>query len=249
MTHLYSKYPDLILYDATYKMNKHQMPLFVQLCIDGNGETEIISLYICRSESREGIEPMLDTFKEFNPNWNETKVIIGDKDFADRVVYVENFPTAVLQICLYHVSVAFNREITTRKRDITAAQRITVLEILARLLYSRSSESYDQIYKELCDLKLEKVLSYFNNCWHSIRDEWSLHGRNKHANYMNSTNNRSERMNRTIKQIGNRYENLATFFNNVITSVAVLASEKDIKAVRGTMRVERRRFDDDVLAR
>lgn len=225
------------------------MPLFTQLCIDGNGESELISLYICRSESREGIQAMLDTFTEYNPNCAETKVIIGDKDFADRAVYTETFPNAVLQICLFHVALTFNREITPAKRQITAAQRITVLEILHRLLYSRTSDAYDQIYDELCALRLKEVLRYFNNNWHVIRDEWTLHGRNQHANYMNATNNRTERLNRTIKQIGNRYENLLTFFDNVFTSVAVLASEKNIKAVKGTMKVERRRFDNDVLSR
>lgn len=205
MARLFDRYPEIILFDATYKLNNRQMPLFVQMCIDGNGESELISLYVCRNESREGVEPMIKIFQQFNPNWTRTKIIIGDKDFADRSVYVDCFPDAVLQICLYHVMATFNREITTKKREITAQQRIEALHILQKLVYSRSSESYEKLYKQLCDLKLEKVTEYFNQNWNTIREEWTTFGRNTHAHYMNTTNNRTERLNRTLKQIGNRY--------------------------------------------
>lgn len=249
MIHLYDKYPEVVLFDATYKLNNHNLPLFIQICIDGNGETEIASLYICRSESREGISAMLEVFKEFNANWNKTKVFIGDKDFADREVYKENFPNAVLQICLFHVLQIFNREITTSKRDITKEERSTALEILQRLVYSQSGPSYDTNYKDLCKLNLEHVTKYYNENWHCIKDEWTMYGRNQYAHFMNLTNNRCERLNRTLKQIGNRHSNLLIFFENLSTSVAVLASEKDIKAIRTTMKVQRKRFDDSALER
>lgn len=247
MAQIYEKYPEVVLYDATHKLNNHQLPLFVQNCIDGNGETEIASLYICKSESREGVGAMIEVFKEFNPNWSKTKVFIGDKDFADRSIYTEKYPDAVLQICLYHVLLTFHREVTTTKREITADQRLCALEILQRIVYSQSSESYDAIYQELCDLDLEHVTNYFNANWHPIRDEWTLHGRNKYVNFLTTTNNRTERLNRTFKEIGNRYSNLLIFFENLTTSVAVIASEKDIKAIRSTMRLHRKRFEDPVL--
>lgn len=63
MHHLYAKYPELVLYDATYKLNNRDMPLFTQCVVDGNGETEVASLFICKSESREGVGAMLEVFK------------------------------------------------------------------------------------------------------------------------------------------------------------------------------------------
>lgn len=190
---------------------------------------------------------MLDIFKKFNKDWYKATVIIGDKDFADRAVYCEKFPQAVLQICLYHVLTKFHREISTTKREISSTQRVAALEVIQRIVYSQSDDVYQSTYQELCDLKLDLVTKYFDDNWHSIKEEWTLHGRNGYANCMNGTNNRSERLNRTLKQIGNRHANLLTFFENVTTSVAVLASEKDIAAIRSTMRVERQRFDDYVL--
>lgn len=249
MAHLYDKYPEVGLFDATYQLNNHNFALFIQLCIDGNGETDIVSLYICRNESREGIGAMLKIFKELNPNWNKTKVFIGDKDFADRSVCTEEFPDAVLQICLFHVLQSFNREISTTKRNITREQRVLVLEILQRLAYAQSQHSYDEIYKELCDLKLKEVNCYFNENWHNIKEEWTSFGRNQYAHYLSSTNNRSERLNRTIKDIGNRNSNLLVFFENLSTTVATLSSEKDIKAIRSQMKVQRKRFENLALER
>lgn len=246
MMRFFEKYPEVILYDATYKLNNQQLPLFIQSCIDGNGETEITNLYVCKSESREGIGAMLDVFKEVNANWHETKVFIGDKDFADRSIYTEKFPGAALQICLYHVLLTFHREVTA-KRGITPDQRFSALEVIQRIVYSQSSEIYDSIYQELIGLGLDYVTAYFNDNWHPIRDEWTTYGRNKFANFLNDTNNRSERQNRTFKEIGNRNSNLLKFFENVTTSVAVMSSERDIKAIRSTMKLLRRRYDDPVL--
>src|SRR5262249_35552106 len=101
------------------------------------------------SESYTSIGAMVDAFQYFNRAWTQTKVMLGDKDFADRGIYIEKYPNAVLQICLYHVLVTFSREITTTKRKITIQQRETVLQILKRIAYSTSEESYLSHYNEL----------------------------------------------------------------------------------------------------
>lgn len=248
MSQIFEKYPEVLLYDTTYKMNNKNLPLVLQLCVDGNGETEICNLFIARSESYLCIGEMVKIFKEFNESWTKTRVIIGDKDFADRGVYNEMFPDAVLQICLFHVLVTFRREITTSKRNITKEQREIVLDILQRLVYSTSEESYDTIYHELVDLNLEDIMEYYDNNWHQIRNEWTLYGRNKFANYLNWTNNRTESINQKFKILGNRYSNLFSFFTNIFTTVSVMASERNIRAIKSTMRVPRKRFDDKYLA-
>lgn len=247
MAEVFDKYPELLLFDATYKMNNREMPLFVQSVVDGNGATEIVSIGICRSESKVVVEFILDTFKSLNPSWTKVKCVIGDKDFADRMVYTEKFVGIALQICLFHVLRTFNREITSAKRNITTKQRDEALKILQSLCYARSKDSYDEHYKKLSELNLPEVMDYFNENWHNISEEWTLYGRNKYANYLNNTNNRSESMNSKLKMIGNRHTNLLTFFENVSTIIRVLASEKDTKAVRQDMRTIRVRFDDHTL--
>lgn len=247
MASFYEHFPELLLFDGSYKLNNRDMPLFTQLCVDGNGETEIISLFVCVSESGLAIGSMIDVFKETNKSWSKTLVIVGDKDFADRMVYKEKFPDAELQICLWHVLIAFKREITPVKRNITKSQRDEVLEILELLVYSRSAEEYDNLYKKLMDLELDEVSQYFNVNWHNIRNEWTLYERNQHSNYLNTTNNRSESLNRNFKSISCRYANLAIFFENLLITISVLASEKNIRAVRSTMKRTRMVINDPCL--
>lgn len=101
----------------------------------------------------------------------------------------------------------------------------------------------------MVQLKLPKVISYFNENWHAIKDEWTLHGRNKYANYMNSTNNRLESLNGKLKIIGNSYANLITFFENLTIPVSNIESEKDINVITRDMKVPRVRFTDTILER
>lgn len=247
MMECFNHFPELILFDGTYKLNNRDMPLVTQLAVDGNGETEIISIFVCQSESRESIGSMIEAFQEFNPAWEKTRVILGDKDFADRSVYQEMFPNAVLQICSFHVLRIFNREITPAKRNISAVQRGQALEILEKLVYSRSQHDYDDFYQSLIDLGFVEVTKYFDNNWHNIKEEWTLFGRNQHSNYLNETNNRSESLNQKIKMISSRHANLSRFFENLFTTVSVTSSEKNIRAIRLTMKTTRERFDDPVL--
>lgn len=102
------------------------------------------------------------------------------------------------------------------------------------MCYARSEDIYDALYEKLTKLNLPEVINCFNENWHTIRDEWVLYGRNQHSNYFNNTNNRN-------------HANLLTFFENVSTSIRVMALEKDAKAVRQGIRTIRVIFEDPAL--
>lgn len=98
MRKYFSLYPELVMMDATYKVNDRRMPLFVVVIVDGNGETQIVALFILRSENYNTVTQMLNKFKEVNPKHDQIKVILSDKNFADRRAYSECFPQAQLQL-------------------------------------------------------------------------------------------------------------------------------------------------------
>ena len=81
---------------------------------------------------------MIQTFKEHNPAWEQVKVALTNKDIVERKTLTSEMPAISLLICLFHVLRTFKREITTKKMDITAAERTAVLEILQKLANSRS---------------------------------------------------------------------------------------------------------------
>ena len=49
----FSSYPELIMVDATYKLNEFSMPLYLLVIVDGNGQSEIIGMYLTSTETQE----------------------------------------------------------------------------------------------------------------------------------------------------------------------------------------------------
>lgn len=77
MAALFESYPEIIVFDTTYKLNDRRMPLFLMMIVDGAGETEVACLWIIRSDSKAAAESMLDAFKSHNENWSKIKVVIS----------------------------------------------------------------------------------------------------------------------------------------------------------------------------
>ena len=94
---------------------------------------------------------MIHIFKQKNPNWTNTTVILTDRDMRELSVFGEEFPNAELQICLFHVLRTFKREITTERMGITSGEKCTVLELLQKIAYAPSEEEYTKGYEALCD--------------------------------------------------------------------------------------------------
>jgi zinc finger SWIM domain-containing protein 3 len=46
MRKMFEKFAEVLLIDATYKLNELRLPLFVLMSVDDNGEGEIMSLWI-----------------------------------------------------------------------------------------------------------------------------------------------------------------------------------------------------------
>ena len=118
MKEMFSAYPELLLLDATYKLNDLCMPVFLQLIEDGNGESEVVSVFVVATEDKETLLSLLDIFKKHNSAWSLTQTVLTDKDFVERLVYTKAFPQAQLQLCLFHVLRSMSRELHTEKMNI-----------------------------------------------------------------------------------------------------------------------------------
>lgn len=128
-------YPEFLIVDAIYKVNDRRMPLFIML-IDGNGESQIVALFILKSENYNIVSQMLNKFKAINANYDQIKVVLSDKNFADRRAHSECFPDAQLQLCIFHVMQAWKREIKTGLMEINATQKTEVLQIMQKMIYA-----------------------------------------------------------------------------------------------------------------
>jgi zinc finger SWIM domain-containing protein 3 len=94
---------ELILVDATYKTHNMRMPLYFILSVDGNGQSEIVALFLLTQEEEILLSSVIKLFKNHNSSWKDVKVILTDKDMPERNVLGKAMPQANLQLCLFHV--------------------------------------------------------------------------------------------------------------------------------------------------
>lgn len=136
MKEKFRHFPELVMVDATYKLNNLRMPVFLQLIVDGNGESEIVSVFVVVSEDANTMTELVEVFKKHNGAWEKVRTIMTDKDFTERMVYGEAFPNACLQLCLFHVLRSIKREVNTEKMSISLDQKNLCLEIIQKIAYS-----------------------------------------------------------------------------------------------------------------
>ena len=231
MRRTFELYPELLLVDATHQVCNLRMPLYLMLVVDGNGEGEIVCGFIVVNEEKLTIKKMVQIFKDKNPNWCDTKVILTDKDMGERAVLTEEIVQAHLQICLFHVLRTFKREITVEKMGITSHERTTVLEILQDLAYSRSEENYQLRYDDLQATAIKSVIDYYNTNWHTIRSEWVEGLKHRQFSLNIRTNNKLESTFQKLKAVVSSRMHLKELIDALMGLINTLRNECDHRVV------------------
>ena len=93
--------------DGTYNVNKSHMPLYSFVIEDGNGHGRTVFCAATTDESVQHLRAIVQAFKNFNPCYENNKVIVIDKDFTEIVVLKDEFPTATILFCQFHVIKCF----------------------------------------------------------------------------------------------------------------------------------------------
>ncbi|XP_055955235.1 zinc finger SWIM domain-containing protein 1 isoform X2 [Patella vulgata] len=231
----YDLFPELIIADATYKLNDMRMPVFLQMVVDGNGESEIVSVFVLVTEDGDTMNYLLDLFKGNNPAWERTQTILTDNDFTERGIYSEKFPAAKLQLCLFHVLRSMKREINCEKMGIRVEEKNLCIELIQKLAYSTNEEEYEINRQAIVQTNIQPVIDYINNSWHDIRDQWVI-GLKNSCHYSNNTSNRVESINQKIKQVITKFSNLKKFFDDLELVIRCLRQERDSRITNVIMK-------------
>lgn len=158
MQRMFSAFPEIIFVDATCKLNDMRMPFYVMMVEDSLGQSEVAAVCLLNSDEKPILELFFRCFKENNPAFVNTKVIINERD-----VFKNEIPNAVLLICQFHVLRTFSREISTEKMGISIAQRHTALELLQKLVYSISEEEYEITLEQVRTTCPRQIYEYIIN--------------------------------------------------------------------------------------
>ncbi|KAG1679016.1 Protein FAR-RED IMPAIRED RESPONSE 1 [Nymphon striatum] len=233
MKKMFEAFPELVLIDATYKLNDLQITLYLILAVDGNMESEIVAVWFLAQENREILSHMLCFFKKANSaGCEQIKVVMADKDIAGREVISEELPNAQLLVCLYHTMRNFRRDVSTVSMGISASQRHDVLEILTKITHSRNEEDYNKNYETLKSLKTISVLEYYDEKWHPVKEQWVEGFRNDYLNLMTRTNYRLESINQKLKSVITKCSSIHVFWCDLMKCITSLRDERDHRAVK-----------------
>ena len=63
------------------------MPLSILLIENGNGQSEIVGMWLVADETEEMMTEMIKLFKEQNASWDKEQTVMSDKDFVEREVF------------------------------------------------------------------------------------------------------------------------------------------------------------------
>lgn len=66
----------------------------------------------------------------------------------------------------------FPREISEQEMGISSKEVVLIRTVLQQMCYVTSLGEYEALYKHLLDISSERVISYFNNNWKDIVEEW-----------------------------------------------------------------------------
>lgn len=160
MKKVFNAYPEVLFADSTYKLVDLDLPIFVLMVQDGNGQSHIISLGLLVREDKETLKWFLEIFLEKNPAHNKTMVVVTDKDLTKKAVIRKLLPNISLRICKFHSLRTFNREITCDKLGITPAGRDFAKSLFEAKCFTETEEKYMEFYGSVKTLP-KTVVEYF----------------------------------------------------------------------------------------
>lgn len=228
--------PEIIFFDGTYNTNDRRMPLIVILTQDGSGCSQVVAFIIVKSENGLTLKNLFDVFKEENPCFDKIKVILSDKSFACSLAFRQAFPQASHQLCIFHVIQIFEREVTTKKRNIDIEQKNRIHGILRAMVYADSEARYMYLYTKFKQMNCPEMHQYFDDNWHNIRQRWVGCYVKHFLHFGNRTNNRLESFNHQIKSIVSKYSPLTRFFDDLMICTNAFHIERDHEAADDLLR-------------
>ncbi|ETI54306.1 hypothetical protein F443_02848 [Phytophthora nicotianae P1569] len=221
--------------------------------------------FICLNEFAVTIKIILEYFKEKNAKWEGVTSVVIDKDFTEWKVLEECFPSAHILLCQFHAISYWKKVMKRPVYHIKVVESEDLLELMMKLLYCHTEQSYEARYDELkkyCKKsKKQAFFAYFEKNWNSCRAMWSNYARGKHFTAGNTTTNRIEsnwkylkmllgRKTRIDRTIAGLLQHQMTITRQIVTEIGQQHStSRMLNTIPKFLRAVARRISSHVLER
>lgn len=234
MKRVYNLFPEFLMVDATHKHLHSKLPVYSLFVVDGNGVSEIVAFFIITNDTKSLMEMALNVFKNKNPSWDSTLVIISG--FEERNVISSCFPYALIQINYHDVLSNFSQEVTAEKIGVSTDEIDKCLQLLTKIANSKKLQEYDLYVNELKATEIEHLIMYFEENWEEIKDEWVTGLKKTKFNIGENTNERLVIIKDKIGKACTQYATLKKFSFEFISLIDVLRNEK--KSIEMVLKVD-----------
>ena len=214
---LYEKFPKVLMIDGTYNVNKSRMPLYSFMIEDGNGHGRTVFYAATTDESAQHLRAIVQAFKNSNPCYGNTKVIVIDKDFTEIAVLKDEIPTATILFCQFHVIKCFYKAVSDA--EVPKEQRDSLRKVLHDIVYSESMDDYEDYLAEIVCLGNPSFEKYFFDNWNSCLEMWASFQRDSSVHFGNTTNNRLECSHSKLKDLIGHTSSLSEMFDGVLSFI------------------------------
>ncbi|KAK4474278.1 hypothetical protein MN116_000366 [Schistosoma mekongi] len=109
----YGKFPEVVGIDSTYKTNKMGWPLYQFVITDGFGRGRTVLFALMRTKKRTDKKQILQSFKNKMGDTSKTTTFTVDCVFGQLRALNEEFPSASIILCLFHVCQSFRKKISS----------------------------------------------------------------------------------------------------------------------------------------
>ena len=228
MSDLFIKFPEILLVDGTYNVNRVGMPLYCFMIEDGFGNGRNVFYAATAEEDSAHLQQIIQSFKASNPTWSNVRVIVIDKDFTELQALQIEFPQASILYCQFHVIKCFFKQLSDL--DVSKDNRDEARQLIRAIVYAKSEPEYERMKQELFDATNVAFKQYFLSNWDSCREKWVTFLRDENVHFANTTNNRLECHNHKLKDVTSRSMSISEMFENVLLFCRSNASEYDHKS-------------------
>ena len=225
MSKIFRRFPEILLVDGTYNVNRQGMPLYCLMAEDGYGRGRVTFYAATAEEDALHLQKIMQSFKEENPTWSSVRVVIIDKDFTEWRVLKEEFPNATVLFCQWHVIKAMFKKVVDC--GVAKSDRDEARELIRCLVHAKDESGYEKLRQDVFDATNDEFKQYFLKNWDNCQNMWVTFKRDTYVHLGNTTNNRLECHNQKLKDLTSHTSSLSEMFANVLRFAR--ASEAEYK--------------------
>ncbi|POM69320.1 Hypothetical protein PHPALM_14399, partial [Phytophthora palmivora] len=213
MRAMFDKFPEVVFIDATHDTNDNNYKLFSFMIHDAMGKGQHVQHCLLENERKETLRIACQQFKEGCPSYDSIAVIMIDKDFTEIAVLQEEFRSARILLCHFHVVKTLQEQVAKEKYNLDMFTKNEMKRLVQLLVGAPSEEMYDNTISAMkvvlrSDAKRQLWFDYFDENWTRCRERWSSIFRGNIPHMGNQTNNRLKSSWQKLKSLVDRSTSL-----------------------------------------